>query len=196
MKRLTLFLAVVVSMCMTGSAFAQKATVSENFWYNSTATRNLDAEHEMIVTPLLADVAVCKDAAGKFIRVNETRTYWVDCDFTRTQREQWISELKKQAMFECSVAHNADIIVGALVSAQTVDEDNNGETDRDNNRYKVIITVSGYPANYTNFRNASDADYWIKERARRIRKDDGTKIIDRQEKAGIRGQKTTTIVTE
>lgn len=143
-----------------GELFAQKEGYNENYWYTSTAARNLEAGHEMMVTPLLADVKVQPVGHQVF---GEDRFYYVDIEASDAWKSQSIEQLKRQALFDFAKEFKADVIVGALISAQTVDDNKDGVVDRVGKRYKVRITISGYPANYVNFRNASQEDAWIKD---------------------------------
>lgn len=201
MKKLCLLLAGFTLLCGTAAAQRENVRVYENFWYNSTAARNLEPRHEIVVTPLLADVAVQKEEVetlvdGKTVRKEVFRKadfekdYYVDIDYSRANRELFINELKKQALFDCSKEYGADLIVGALISTQTVDDDRNGATDRSGNRFVVRINIIGYPANYVDFRPADQSDYWIKNML--LNKDEKR---EEQKNSAVTGSDPSSVVT-
>ncbi len=190
MGRFSICLAGLLLFAGIGQARAQRESVrvNENYWYNSTAARNLEASHEMLVTPLLADVQLQECGRQVF---GEDRFYYVDVDATDAWKAQTIDQLKRQALFDFTKEYKADVIVGALISAQTVDEDHDGQVDRERSRYKVRITISGYPANYVNFRNAKATDGWIKDQLL-LKRDSkqNSAVTDSQSGSVTQGRKT------
>lgn len=191
MRKLTLLLTAFIAIAVSKQAFAQKEGYNENYWYNSTAARNLEASHEMLVTPLLADVKL--QSVGRQV-FGEDRFYYVDIEASDAWKAQTIDQLKRQALFDFTKEYQADVIIGALISAQTVDENKDGIVDRVGNRYKVRITISGYPANYVNFRNATQNDRWIKDQMLKSNNDRNTDVTD--SKAGVITSGRKTVVVE
>ena len=59
---------------------------------------------------------------------------------------QYIPDFKKVALSRAARKYEADVIVGATVDVVT------------NSLGRIEITISGYPARYTNFRNATAQD--------------------------------------
>ena len=190
MKKLSFLLTAVLCMAITNKAFAQKEAYNENYWYNSTAARNLEASHEMMVTPLLADVKL--QPVGRQV-FGEDRFYYVDIEASDAWKAQTIDQLKRQALFDFTKEFQADVIIGALISAQTVDENKDGLVDREGNRYKVRITISGYPANYVNFRNATQNDRWIKEQMLKGNNDRNSDVTDSRSGTVTSGRKTVVV---
>lgn len=190
MKKLSFLLAAVLCMAITNKAFAQKEAYNENYWYNSTAARNLEASHEMMVTPLLADVKL--QPVGRQV-FGEDRFYYVDIEASDAWKAQTIDQLKRQALFDFTKEFQADVIIGALISAQTVDENKDGLVDREGNRYKVRITISGYPANYVNFRNATQNDRWIKDQMLKGNNDRNSDVTDSSAGVVTSGRKTVVV---
>lgn len=190
MKKLSFLLAAVLCMAITNKAFAQKEAYNENYWYNSTAARNLEASHEMMVTPLLADVKL--QPVGRQV-FGEDRFYYVDIEASDAWKAQTIDQLKRQALFDFTKEFQADVIIGALISAQTVDENKDGMVDREGNRYKVRITISGYPANYVNFRNATQNDRWIKDQMLKGNNDRNSDVTDSSAGVVTSGRKTVVV---
>ncbi len=180
----------MLCMAITNKAFAQKEAYNENYWYNSTAARNLEASHEMMVTPLLADVKL--QPVGRQV-FGEDRFYYVDIEASDAWKAQTIDQLKRQALFDFTKEFQADVIIGALISAQTVDENKDGMVDREGNRYKVRITISGYPANYVNFRNATQNDRWIKDQMLKGNNDRNSDVTDSSAGVVTSGRKTVVV---
>mgnify|MGYP003311826145 CR=1 FL=1 len=56
---------------------------------------------------------------------------------------------KNQIISNATTTHNADLLVAPLVNVQT---------DAKNN---LIISVTGYPAKYKNYRSATQEDQWF-----------------------------------
>ncbi len=187
MKKLTFLLTALLCLAVMNEAFAQKEVYNENYWYNSTAARNLEASHEMMVTPLLADVK--PQPVGRQV-FGEDRFYYVDVEASDLWKAQTIDQLKRQALFDFTKEFQADVIIGALISAQTVDENKDGVVDREGNRYKVRITISGYPANYVNFRNATQNDRWIKDQMLKEKNSRNTDVTDSSAGMVTSGEKT------
>ncbi|MDD2961751.1 MAG: hypothetical protein PHR45_06695 [Muribaculaceae bacterium] len=155
MKKLVLTTALLLS-AITLFGGEKEETVT-NFWYNSSTPRNLEPNHEMIVTPLIADVEIINGVA------TFERNYNVDLIYSVATRVQMIEEIKKRAIFDFSEQQNADIIIGSMISANTL-QDANGYTKRsdDGKSFILNIKIKGYPARYANFRNATEKDRWIK----------------------------------
>lgn len=195
MKKLCLLLTGLLLLGGCHCAFAQRETqkINENYWYNSTAARNLEPSHEILVTPLLADVEV--QVKGPEGRRTFDEIYYVDADYTRESKDRFITELKKQALFDFSNRYNADVIIGALISTQTIDDDKDGLVDREGSRYKVRITIIGYPANYVNFRNAKESDRWVKELLLNVKRDEdrNAAVTGAQSSTVSAGRKTTVV---
>ncbi len=193
MKKLSILLTGL--LLLSGHAVrAQRdnTRVNENYWYNSTAARNLEASHEMLVTPLLADVEIRKEN-GVEKRVTWEKEYRVDISATDTWKAQTIDQLKRQALFDVTNDYDADVIVGALISAQTVDENDDGMTDRAGDQYKVMIRIIGYPANYRNFRPAKQTDRWIKDQLLDKNGNQNAAVTNSQSGTVTKGQKTVVV---
>ncbi|MCH5172751.1 MAG: hypothetical protein J1D85_00930 [Bacteroidales bacterium] len=155
MKKFFVFLAGALLLNSTfASAQRESFRVNENYHHSSTAARNLEATHEFLVTPLLAEVQI-QDSVSKHPKEFKRDYHLYTND---TDKLQTIDQLKRQALFDFAYEYNADVIVGAQTSARTVDDDNDGQSDRDGDRYVIRITILGYPANYVKFRSATAAD--------------------------------------
>ena len=189
MKKLCiLFAGMLLLGCQAALAQRESTRVNENYTYTSTAARNLEATHEMLVTPLLADVQIQTGGRQVF-----NKDYFVDVNSSDTWKSQMIDQLKRQALFDFTNEKNADVIVGALISAQTVDRNSDGQSDRDGDRYKIKITITGYPANYVNFRNAKESDLWVKVQHNQADNAQNAAVTDSRSGTVSKGQKTVVV---
>ena len=78
---------------------------------------------------------------------------------------QFIPNFKKVALSCAARAYNADAIIGATVDVIT---NANGHLE---------ITISGYPAKYTNFRNATSEDMNLVQEGLNLMKQNNTDIL-------------------
>lgn len=104
--------------------------------------RTLEPEHNMLLMPLAADLFVSP------IRIThvETRAFEHESFMDASSlSKKTLDKYTTVALNRAANAHNADVIVGALIDITTIDG-------------KLKITISGYPANYRNFRNATIDD--------------------------------------
>lgn len=113
--------------------------------YKSTESREFEPRQGVIVTPLIADMKVLsqtavKDSTTFDILVSTIPTYEIT---------SWISEYKKEVLSMMLKKYNADAIVAPLTDVTTTKEGN------------MKICISGYPAKYVNFRNATTVDTWM-----------------------------------
>lgn len=113
--------------------------IIRTYEYQESSARNLEPEQTMLVSPLIAD-----------LKVSETKIYHVEREaFADIEIDASvinnISEYKKVALSRAARANNADVMVGTIMDIVT----ENG---------RLVITVSGYPARYTNFRVATTKD--------------------------------------
>ena len=75
---------------------------------------------------------------------------------------------KSIALSKAAKAAGADIIVAAEITVETVNQ-------------HLVITVTGYPAKYTNFRNATEQDIRLVKEAMSINRDEAIIITAPQE---------------
>lgn len=110
------------------------------------------------VTPLVADIVVLTTAPQKHevqATINIPRQMPDESSYDYTQRisphiQSHISELKAQVIFEMCEEFNAAAIIEPIFGVST--------TSSTFDRLEVSVKVIGYPAVYTNFRNATPAD--------------------------------------
>ena len=138
MKRI-MFVLAMASLSLV--VFAQRDT---RVVYQESSTRTLEPDHYMMTAPLIADVVVSPNK----ITYTEKEAYKI-FPVTAGNAEQikaMMPDLKKIALSKAAKVHDADLLVGTIIDVITNDEG------------LLEITVSGYPAKYTNFRNATRAD--------------------------------------
>ena len=129
------FLAVIA----IATTLVSCSTVSTTIDYMESSARILEPEHNMILTPLIADL----DIVGEKISYTEKEMFaGLEVSYELLQN---LPELKKIALSRAAKAHNADIIVAPSIDIVTK-----------NNRLEV--TVTGFPAKYAKFRNANEQD--------------------------------------
>lgn len=158
MKRCLFLLQVFILMLAT-SAYAQK---NERFDYQESSARNLEPQHTMLLTPLVADLVVSPTKV-KHVEKAAFSSYIVDKDVAK-----YVPGFKKIALSRAAHAHDADVMVGTTID---VDTDSDGH---------IVITVSGYPAHYKNFRIGTQEELRAIMLARSIAAgNDNRDVIDR-----------------
>lgn len=147
MKRL--FLPLLVVFCFATNSFAQSKVETvqriETVKYQESSARNLEPEHLMLLTPLVADLEVSPT------KVSHTETEAFKNIIVTHKAIENISGMKKVALSRAARAYNADVMVGTTIDITT------------NANGCFEITVTGYPAVYKNFRNATKEDLDIIE---------------------------------
>jgi hypothetical protein len=93
-----------------------------------------------MTSPLIADLSVM----GGQISYTETEAF-KDYEVTEALIDL-VPSFKKIALCHAARAHKADMIIGAMVDVIT------------NDKGRLEITITGYPARYVNFRNATQQD--------------------------------------
>ncbi len=145
MKKLSTLL-LLAALFSAATANAQKI---ESINFRQSQSRISEPNMEVFVRPLIVDLSVISET-----RVEDTWSY-PDVNIAKLSNDQ-IQNLKATALFQTSQKHKADVIVAATFDIVTPEK---------NGGYGLNITVIGYPANYTNWRPATEAsDYeWIQD---------------------------------
>ena len=107
--------------------------------YSENTSRILDAESNLLVIPLVANLEVTKT---KFVHVE--RDAFADIKVTNATISN-IDKYKRMALGRATKACGADILISPNIEVVTEDG-------------RFVITVSGYPAKYKDFRNATAKD--------------------------------------
>lgn len=141
MKKYLFSISLVFFAFSTYNLHAQNAKIT----YQSTESRDFEPRQGVIVTPLLADLKIITQSS-----VCDSLDFPVIVSsIAPSQMESWVSEFKKQAMSTIMKKYKADAIVASLTDVKTTLD----------GRMRIIIT--GYPAKYVNFRNATSTDVWM-----------------------------------
>lgn len=136
-----LFLSVALVLGATIIASAQKVErVEVTVDYMESSARSLDPTQTVMTTPMIADLEVI----GGQISYTETETF-KNLEVTESLIKL-VPTFKKIALCHAARAYKADMIIGAMVDVVT------------NKDHRLEITITGYPARYVNFRNATDSD--------------------------------------
>lgn len=134
-----LFVVTACVFCVMTISHAQKVETVQVDYMESSA-RYLEPTQSIMTTPLIADLAV----TGGQISYTETEAF-KDYEVTEELIEL-VPSFKAIALCHAARAHKADMIIGAMVDVIT------------NDRGRLEITITGYPARYVNFRNATNED--------------------------------------
>ncbi len=127
--------------------------------YSESSARNLEPEHTMLTTPIIADLDVSP------IKIHHVeRKAFEDVIVDRTI-VNYISEFKKIALASAAEAYNADVLVGTTIKVETIDD-------------QLVITVTGYPAHYKNIRNATIKDAELVSKSQIFINTDNTEVVN------------------
>ena len=171
MKKVILFcmFALVANM----GAMAQK-TVSVQKMVRDTQARMLDMQSNGYVTPLLVDLEVIKNPSDHVEGSNgRTRILWgLTAEQFEFEMNRDIVNTRSYAVFLSCKHYKCDVLVGATFNFRTATADDKGGVALDVNGKPMnnpdyIIEVTGFPANFNNFRvagtgNKTNSDFqWI-----------------------------------
>ncbi|MBO5957017.1 MAG: hypothetical protein J6Q39_05625 [Bacteroidales bacterium] len=135
---LILLVALFVTSCMPSSYLTY-------YKYDESTARYMNpAMTSGYITPTIADLNVSKT------KISETETYkntLTAKDMNSAENSPTIEYLKNYTVSKAVKKHNADVIVAPIFDIKTSDD---FET--------IEVNVSGYPANFVNFRNVKAAD--------------------------------------
>ncbi len=138
---------------------AVTTSVTKSLEHMESSARVLEADHNMLLTPVIADLEV----SDKKISYTEKEMF-ANYEVTHSLLSN-LPELKKIALSRAARENNADVLLGATIDIVT----NNG---------RLEITVSGYPAHYVKFRKAENKDVELLKNVYNIKTVDGSDIID------------------
>lgn len=136
---------MVILLVSMVTVHAQKSEVVK-VDYMESSSRYLEPTQSIMTTPLIADLSV----TGGQISYTETEAF-KDYEVTDDLIEL-VPSFKAVALCHAARAHNADMIIGAMVDVIT------------NDKGRLEITITGYPARYVNFRNATMDDMNLVQR--------------------------------
>jgi hypothetical protein len=113
--------------------------------YSSTESREFEPRQGVVVTPLVADMKILSQKPVEDSIIFKILVTTIPSD----QITSWVSECKKEALSVMIKKYKADAIVAPLTDVTTTSEG------------FMKIYISGYPAKYENFRNATTSDTWM-----------------------------------
>ncbi len=122
------------------TAFAQKSQ-PQSAVYKESSARNIEPVHSVMVTPLIADLKITGDKIS-YTEAEEFDGYII----SQKLIDDNLPGFKKIALSRAAQSCNADAIVGATLDVKT------------NEKGFIEITITGYPAKYVNWRNATQND--------------------------------------
>lgn len=124
--------AVVLSSCKTSTS------------YSYSEFKTSDPTVNVFAVPQIAELAVSDTKITYSERLNKDIR-----SMSPSAAESFAMTEKETVLNNAIKANNADVLIAPNI---TVTTDNQG---------RLVITVTGYPANYTGFRNATSGDEWI-----------------------------------
>lgn len=145
MKKITFALLFIA--CAFG-VYGQNSRISVD--YKESSARNLEPKHSVMISPLLADLQVSAERIS-YTESEMFKDYLVTPDVVK-----YIADFKKVALSRAAAYYRSDVIIGAIIDVIT------------NAQGRLEITVSGYPAKYVNFRNATAEDLKLVREAQEI----------------------------
>ena len=143
--------------------------------YERTEASALEAKHEMLITPLIAEVEVKSPTNRKFSgEYLMSKIENIKGQNFNAILEVIYTQLKASAIYDFCIRENADLIVmpqfkitHKMESVQVSDDAGNTvmtevPVER-NGKYVMLVEIAGFPANYTKFRTGKEDDKWIKD---------------------------------
>lgn len=142
MKTLKASLFLLLAIFMTSCT--QPSYLTYYKYDESTARYMNPAMLPGYITPTIADLDISET------KISETETYkntLTSRDMNSAENSPTIEYLKNYTISKAVKKHNADVIVAPIFDIKTSED------------YETIeVTISGYPANFVNFRNVKATD--------------------------------------
>lgn len=144
------------------SAMAQK-NVTIDVDYKEASSRYLEPTQSVMTRPLIADLQVSPQRIT-YVEKEAFVDYVVNDEIISL-----VPNFKAIALCHAARANNADMIIGATIDIITTADKH------------LEISITGYPAVYANFRNATDADCEIVKKGQTIMVTTQTDVLDTPE---------------
>lgn len=160
MKKLISLFVALLALCSVSLAQSRTQQVD----YQESSVRNIEPEQSVVIAPLVADLQVISG------RITYTEKEAFASYKVTLAIEKSIPAFKQIALSRAAKAHNVDVIVGSVIDVIT------------NQDGFLEITVSGYPARYTNFRNATREDLELVFKAKLIKGHNDDDILSKPDK--------------
>ena len=150
-----IFALLLLTVCSSVALAQNKPTVD----YKESSARNLEPQHSVMITPLIADLSIIGDRIV-YTEKEAFENYPVNSDIVK-----FIPNFKKVALSRAARAYKADAIIGSTIDVIT------------NSAGRLEITVSGYPAKYANFRNATSEDISLMQQGLIVRAENNADVL-------------------
>ena len=137
-------LGICSSMLLVGCVTTTGTTKTT---YSYSEYRSVQASQTVATAPLIADLVVSEKRITYAERINTAIT-----NMSSSEAKALADKEKETVIANAVKANKADVLVAPIIDIQT-----------DTNGY-LVIEVTGYPASYKNFRNATKDDMWIVEK--------------------------------
>ncbi len=134
-----LFFSIPIVVIMGGCYTTEKF-----YRYDESTVRYLTPGMTGFVTPTAADLQVSTTRISHAETLPNTLTQW---DIDDIEHSGTVHYLKNYTVAQAVKKHNADVIVAPIFDIKTSED-----------FLTITITVTGYPANYINFRKATPGD--------------------------------------
>ncbi len=135
MRKLTTLIVILLTTC---AMQAQK----ESIIYRESDGRNIEPLQNAVIVPLVADLELISQT-----RIEYTETF--EGIITRAVISD-IDSYKKLVLLNAMKKYKADTMIAALININTREDGG-----------ALIVTVTGFPAKYTNFRSMTKDDTWL-----------------------------------
>ncbi len=129
-------------VCMAVALMSLSVAAADKILYQEAAGRNIEPTQNAVIVPLVAELELLSETKIEYV---ETFVLPVT-----PQVVQSIDAYKRVALVNASKKYNADTMVAALISVLTRSDGN-----------ALIITVTGFPAKYKNWRCMTKDDSWL-----------------------------------
>lgn len=159
LKKFLLTMAIVI--CSAAIASAQKVDrIETTVDYMESSARYMEPSQNIMTTPMIADLQV----VGGSVSHTETEAF-KNYEVTE-ELIQLVPGFKRIALSRAARAHKADVIIGAMVDVIT------------NENGRLEITITGYPARYVNFRNATSNEIELVKKGQTVILDNSSDVLD------------------
>ena len=128
--------------------------------YMESSARYMEPSQNIMTAPMIADLQV----VGGSVSHTETEAF-KNYEVTE-ELIQLVPGFKRIALSRAARAHKADVIIGAMVDVIT------------NENGRLEITITGYPAKYVNFRNATSNEIELVKKGQTVILDNSSDVLD------------------
>lgn len=154
-------LTIAIALLSATIATAQKVErIETTVDYMESSARYMEPSQNIMITPMIADLEVI----GGSVSYTETEAF-KNYEVTE-ELIPLVPGFKRIALSRAARAHKADVIIGAMVDVIT------------NEDGRLEITITGYPARYTNFRNATGNEIDLVKKGQTVIIDYSSDVLD------------------